>query len=539
VIAVDSPAPLDLPRSSSYQQPLTIRHYKHKESDKSGSRPSTSQPYVIVEQFPFREIHAVPPHESSGFPEPALPSITGSSLPTTVHKPYPNSGVFRHYVPIEDRSRGPPSTNPTSPTEHPLPTATRMADSVLTPDTPGNQSDAVAPPIPNTESLASASAVKKTAGTKSKSKGKGKERATEAPVPSTAPAANLVPQLFQYPPYPVHPYFYLPPQYNPNAASPAYVYPGYPPIVAPQASGESPCVSGKPSGSAPAVQGASVVVPSPSSISASAPSQGLLTVPYPYPFPHPQAPGFHYAFPASASAPPSTATAGLGAVPFPYYYPYSASAPPVPSFLGAPLSAPLLPAAGASSTGELRTSISAPPAKPAPLSSPTSASTTVAKSIRPLKEPAKDPKESRFSYYHHGFGTTNSPDAPTVAADGVSLHRLRLLTVSRYLLQSRSRGPDKEEEEDRPRMAGETAVEGRAGKAATRSDICLHSYESYGRMGWQCESSSSSSHRFWGSPRCTCPASDYRATCSNVSGCRGPFPTGRFCIIVVRCTFKT
>ncbi|KAF5336376.1 hypothetical protein D9611_006716 [Ephemerocybe angulata] len=440
-VAHASPAPtVDLSRPPSTSQPLMIRQYKPKGDDTVALKAVSNQPYVTVEQLPFQPRND---KEASALPPPPAVSTRASAS----QKAYPNAGVFRHYVHVpEEVVVEPPAT--TASTAPSIPSTDTTSVSIPTyPDSgvpatqPVNESEvhvqppSAGPPSPGAINSAAPSVsapVKTTKKTKAKGKSTPKANAAisiaPAPVPiapkTTAAPGNHNPQLFPYQGhYPVHPYFYLPPQYTVNAANP-YAIPGYPPIppAPPPTESTSTTVNPSAAGASNSSQQDSGTIASAGSTtvattSISAPPHAApLPVPYPIPWPQPHMP---YPYPPGMVGPPMSTSTVPNPPPGYFYppYPYSASAPPLPGFgSGAgPVTAQV--PAHAIASGQVVVVGGGGMSSSTPVSAPTSlphgTSVSAPPKVKRTKAPKEVPAEKRFSYYHPGFGMSDSPETPT------------------------------------------------------------------------------------------------------------------------------
>ncbi|KAJ2925011.1 hypothetical protein H1R20_g12071, partial [Candolleomyces eurysporus] len=375
---------IDLSRPPSQQPPLTIKHYDPNGEKEPIIRSTPNlQPYVTVEQFPFKDVATTLAGESSvGIaitPDPSAAATTTTVTLTmqddaalTSHTPYPDAGVFRHYVvPPKDKDASASQPIPEStpvPVADSGPSIASATDSPPAPPAPlpapptqsatqpvGTRESATPSAEKTLETSASTGKKKAASSTKSKPKSKGKGKAADPPSSAEAPAQPPLPPQPSL--YPYHPYYLFPPaQYAQYATASAYGL-MYPPLHP------------------------SALVPESISTSQAIPPAPAFYYPPPYPY--------------AASAP----VPGLGV-------------PPPPSSLvhsyhtvsGGTVSAPV---DGLAPGTAAATSISAPPAAAPPPPPP---------KPRPSKK-QKEPK-SLFNYYHPGYGTTDSPELPAGAEPG-------------------------------------------------------------------------------------------------------------------------
>ncbi|RXW21594.1 hypothetical protein EST38_g4276 [Candolleomyces aberdarensis] len=473
---------IDLSQPPSQQPPLTIKHYDPNGEKEPIIRSTPNlQPYVTVEQFPFKDVAKTPIGEGSvGIaitPDSSAAATTMTIATLTVqdeaastgHTPYPDAGVFRHYVvPPKDKDAlaSQPILKPTPvPVADSGPSTASATDSVSAPPAPPTQNatqpvgtkESATPSTEKPQETSASAGKKKTASsTKSKPKSKGKGKAADPPSRAEAPAQPPLPpqpSLYPYPPY----YLFPPAQYAQYTTAGAYGL-MYPPLH-PSAPVPESISTSKAKGKGTKGKKASSISAPPH------PAPHMPVHPYTYPL-------AHLPYPYSALVPsphppggPGSSAAGQAIPPAPafYYpppYPYAASAPPAPGLGVPPPPSSLVPSYQTVSGGTVSapvdglapgtaaaTSISAPPAAAPP--PPT-------KARQPKK--AKEPK-SLFNYYHPGYGTTDSPELPAGAEPG---KRKRRKIDPAWLEKMRLRA-----EEEKRAAAGDATESASAGPSAS------------------------------------------------------------------------
>ncbi|KAJ2911473.1 hypothetical protein MD484_g8941, partial [Candolleomyces efflorescens] len=487
-------SPTDLSQQQQQnQQPLTIKQYDPSADKEPVMRHTANyQPYVTVERFPFRDV-GVGGGGASSSADTGASTTTNPSISTSASASNGESnsasardaltagletttltfalgedgaltgccqydeGVFRHYV-------GPPRKGGGSQVSPVVVAGAGEVERGSVESTPSTVGEAGQVPSekgmePLRETGVSTPELEKTSisGVKSKWGDAGTSASRQAPVKPSPPlpppppttTTTHAPPPPQPPVYPYHPYYLLSPsqyaQYAAAAAAGAYslVYPplhpsGPVPLPVPGSVPESASTAPNAKVKGTKKKGKGAV---------SAPTMAVHPHTYTYPV--------HLPYPYSALVP---GQAGAQAVYYPsvYHYPLgvgvgvSASAPPaipVPVRTAAAAGSVSAPAGG----GGVSTSASAPP-------QPKSQAQVEGKAEgEPTKERVhKKQREPRavFNYYHHGYGTTDSPEVPVGVEPG---KRKRRKIDPAWLEKMRLRA------EEEKRVAAEAATGDAAG----------------------------------------------------------------------------